>query len=103
MNPAPSPPRPHPVLDPMLAAVVGGGVAIVTYVAAGVATLFAFGAIYGGRGHPPLPGAPEWMYVAAFVVVCPLLALAAGALAARFAWRRRRPGRAPMPARDPRR
>lgn len=98
MSPVPAPPRPHPVLDPMLAAVVGLVAAGLVYVATGIATLFAFGAIYGGRGHPPLPGAPEWMYVVAFVVICPLLALAVGAFAARFVWRRGRARAGSIPA-----
>jgi hypothetical protein len=102
MSAAPAPPRPHPVLDPMLAAVAGIATALATYAAAGIGTLFAFGAIFPGRGHPPLPGAPEWMYVAAFLVACPLLALAAGALVARLVWRGRRPRHGGKPTPDAR-
>jgi hypothetical protein len=51
------------------------------------------GAIYGWSGHPPLPGAPDWVYWTLFAVALPVLCLGvAGAvvhLVTRWLCRRR--------------
>ena len=36
------------------------------------------GAFYGWSGHPPVPAAPQWVYVTLFLVVLPVLSLALG-------------------------
>jgi hypothetical protein len=61
--------------------------AALTYGLAVVAGLVVFGVFYPGSGHPPLPGAPEWMYVGLLYAVGPLLALGLAAWASRASLR----------------
>lgn len=69
----------------LLVAVVA---AAATYVTFAMATLGLFSWLYEGSGHPPLPNAPEWLWIATFAVAGPLLSLALGAAAAGFLRRR---------------
>jgi len=81
----------------VLAVVVGGScfviLACALYAASGFGTLLVFSWFYEGRGHPPLPGAPNWLYIAAYFVVLPILCLGAagrvGWVLARTVWKRR--------------
>lgn len=70
-----------------LAAVVLAGVVAtaLSYLALAWGGLVALSRTFEGSGHPPLPAAPDWLYVLVFLVVAPLGALAVGVFAARAA------------------
>ena len=53
-------------------------VAAVTWAALGYLALGAMYHFSGGSGHPPLPSAPNSVYVAVFVVALPLVGIATG-------------------------
>ncbi len=45
------------------------------YVCACLVSYIVLSFVFEGSGHPPMPGAPDWLYVGVFFVVLPLVAL----------------------------
>ena len=76
--------RPWPVL---LGVLLGLIVAAAMYIALAWLGLITLSLFFEGRGHPPLPSAPNWLYVTIFFVAGPLLALIAGVTAGRWVFR----------------
>ena len=61
----------------LLAVLFGLLVLALALVVQTVAAYAAFVLIFPGQRHPPMPGAPDWLYVTAFFIPVPLITLAA--------------------------
>lgn len=61
--------------------------AALTYGLVVVTGLLTFAQFYPGSGHPPLPGAPDWMYATLLYGACPALGLLAAISTSRLSIR----------------
>lgn len=61
---------------------------ILSYVALAWLGLIIISLSFEGSGHPPLPNAPDWLYVLVFVVVAPVITISIGIMCAMFSQRK---------------